>query len=93
MHVVVLWQWMKIQKISQNLSWARILVKDCGRKVPSKLEVVAGFVSFSIPLWWKKIVWFSLSEAMETMRSPSKPFKKEKGCLEIEEEVDSCALM
>ena len=76
-------------RINQNLSRARILVKDHCREAPSKLEVVA----VSITLWWKRIIWFSLLEAMATKRYPSKPLKKEKGCLKIEEDTDSCALV
>ena len=29
----------------------RILVKNNGNEVPRSLEVIAGFASFSIPLW------------------------------------------
>ena len=41
---------------------ARVLVKNNGKEVPGKLEVIAGFASFSIPLWWEDSVWFSVTE-------------------------------
>ena len=38
---------------------ARILFKNNGKEVPGRLEVIFGFASFSIPLWWEDSVWFS----------------------------------
>ena len=35
---------------------ARILVKNNGKEVPGRLEVIVGFASFSIPLWWEDSV-------------------------------------
>ena len=36
----------------------RILVKNNGKEVPGRLEGIAEFASFSIPLWWEDSVWF-----------------------------------
>ena len=35
---------------------ARILVKNNGNEVPRSLEIIVGFASFSIPLWWEDSV-------------------------------------
>ena len=45
-------------KKSSYRKGARILVKNNGKEVPGSLEVIVGFASFSIPLWWEDSVWF-----------------------------------
>ena len=60
-------------KKSRYRRGARILVKNNGKEVPGRLEVIAGFASFSIPLWWEDSVWFSaLQVADEPVSKTSK---------------------
>ena len=47
---------------------ARILVKNNGKEVPGSLEVIAGFASFSIPLWWENSVWFSALQVVNRLK-------------------------
>ena len=43
-----------------HLRWARILVKSDWRTMPDSLQVIVGFSSFSIHLWWEAPPSFSL---------------------------------
>ena len=48
---------------------ARILVKNNGKEVPGRLEVIAGFASFSILLWWEDSMWFSTFQVANVLKN------------------------
>ena len=58
---------------------ARILVKNNGKEVPGRLEVIAGFASFSIPLWWEDSVWFSALQVADEQVSKTSNASSEQG--------------
>ena len=55
-------------KKSSYRKGARILVKNNGKEVPGSLEVIVGFTSFSIPLWWEDSVWFSALQVANRLK-------------------------
>ena len=55
-------------KESRYKRGARILVKNNGNEVSGILEVIAGFASFSIPLWWEDSVWFSALQVANVLK-------------------------
>ena len=48
---------------------ARILVKNNGNEVPRSLEIIDGFASFSIPLWWEDSMWFSTFQVANVLKN------------------------
>ena len=67
-------------KESRYRRGARILVKNNGKEVPGRLEVIAGFASFSIPLWWEDSVWFSALQVAAEPVSKASSEQGEGGC-------------
>ena len=57
------WGFVAVDKdivLLSHLRWARILVKSDWRAMPDSLQVIVGFSSFSIHLWWEAPPSFSL---------------------------------
>ena len=55
-------------KESRYKRGARIFVKNNGNEVFGILEVIAGFASLSIPLWWEDSVWFSALQVANVLK-------------------------
>ncbi|KAL6347778.1 hypothetical protein AAG906_026307 [Vitis piasezkii] len=82
-------------KKSRYRRGARILVKNNGKEVPGRLEVIARFASFSIPLWWEDSVWLSaLQVADEPVSKASKASSEqgEGGCDPRSEEIHAAGV-
>ena len=66
-------------KKSRYRRGARILVKNIGKEVPGRLEVIARFASFSIPLWWEDSVWLSALQVADEPVSKASKASSEQG--------------
>ena len=62
-----------------------ILVKNNGKEVPGSLEVIAGFASFSIPLWWEDSVWFSALQVANSLKIQREDEPENRASLQQEE--------
>ena len=64
---------------------ARILVKNNGKEVPGSLEVIAGFASFSVPLWWEDSVWFPALQVANSLKIQREDEPENRASLQQEE--------